>query len=104
MFSDTQFWRLVWKEYRVHRPLWLVLLVATPLLQCVVLAINWVEQDFRPLLMTDGLSNGLMAIGFISSVIYLLGCSGKMFSVEHETGKFDFQRVLPANQLRVFWA
>ena len=104
MFSDTQFWRLIWKEYRVQRPLWLVLLVATPLLQVMVLAINWVDKDFRPLTMTDGLSNGLMAMGFIASVIYLLGCSATMFSVEHETGVFDFQRVLPANQPRVFWA
>ncbi len=35
MFSDTQFWRLVWKEYRVQRPLWLV---ATPLFHYVALA------------------------------------------------------------------
>src|SRR5439155_13464225 len=27
-----------------------------------------------------------------------------LFSVQHETGTFDFQRVLPANQSRVFWA
>ena len=34
----------------------------------------------------------------------MLGCAATLFSVEHETGTFDFQRVLPANQPRVFWA
>ena len=101
MFSDTQFWRLVWKEYRVHRPLWLALLIATPLIQLGILGFLWVFDDHSSAADT---ANGLMAIGFISSVIYLLGCSATMFSVEHETGTFDFQRVLPANQPRVFWA
>lgn len=104
MFSDIPFWRLVWKEYRTQRPLWLALAIATPVLQVLVLLLDWFGQDFRPLTMSEGLANGLMAVGFIASVVYLLGCSATMFSVEHETGVFEFQRILPANQPRVFWA
>ncbi len=104
MFSDTQFWRLVWKEYRVQRPLWLALLIATPFLQAGMLGMRWVFDDFRMSPFTTETANALTAIGFIASVIYLLGCSATMFSVEHETGVFDFQRVLPTNQARVFLA
>src|SRR5439155_17557847 len=39
MFSDTKFWRLVWKEYRTQRPLWLVLGILTPLSQSVILGL-----------------------------------------------------------------
>ncbi len=105
MFSDTPFWRLVWKEYRTQRPLWLALLIATPLMQVGLLGLIWINDGFRPSGgMTEGIANSLMATGFIASVVYLLGCCATMFSVEHETGVFDFQRVLPTNQPRVFWA
>ena len=105
MFSDTKFWRLVWKEYRTQLPLWLALLIATPVLQVAMLGFIWLNDgalSFRGL--STGTANTLMAIGFIASIVYLLGCCATMFSVEHETGVFDFQRVLPTNQPRVFWA
>ncbi len=104
MFSDTAFGRLIWKEYRTHRPLWLAVLIATPLMQMAMLILRFVDDDDRIHPYTPETANGLMAIGFISSVVYLLGCCATMFSVEHETGVFDFQRVLPLNQPRVFWA
>src|SRR5437867_6437465 len=104
MFSDTAFWRLVWKEYRVQRPLWLTLLIVTPVLQVALLALNWAIDGFRPLHWTDGLKLGLQGIGFAASAVYVLGCGATLFSVEHETGTFDFQRVLPANQPRAFCA
>ena len=104
MFSDTPFWHLVWKEYRTQRPLWLALLIATPLMQVGMLILRFVFDDFQIHSYTPETANGLMAIGFIASIVYLLGCSATMFSVEHETGVFDFQRVLPTNQPRVFWA
>ncbi len=104
MFSDTQFWRLVWKEYRTQQPLWLALLIATPLMQVGMLILRFVTDDFGFRPFSAETANALMAIGFISSIVYLLGCCATMFSVEHETGVFDFQRVLPTNQPRVFWA
>lgn len=105
MFSDIAFGRLVWKEYRTHRPLWLALLIGTPLMQIGILVMIWINDGF-PLQggISEGIANALMATGFIASVVYLLGCCATMFSVEHETGVFDFQRVLPATQPRVFWA
>ena len=104
MFSDTKFWRLVWKEYRTQRPLWLALLIGTPVLQLAWLALNWLEAGFRSVPGSDGVSMGLLGIGYAASAIYMLGSGATLFSVEHETGTFDFQRVLPANQPRVFWA
>ncbi len=104
MFSDTKFCRLIWKEYRTQRPLWLALLIATPLMQVAMLILRFVNDDYRIHAYTPETANGLMAIGFIASIVYLLGCCATMFSVEHETGVFDFQRVLPTNQPRVFWA
>ncbi|MBC7816383.1 MAG: hypothetical protein IAG10_05770 [Planctomycetaceae bacterium] len=104
MFSDTKFWRLVWKEYRTQLPLWLALLIATPLMQVGMLILRFVDNGFGIRAYTTETANGLMAIGFIASIVYLLGCCATMFSVEHETGVFDFQRVLPTNQPRVFWA
>ena len=104
MFSDTQFWRLVWKEYRVQRPLWLALLIASPVLQLAWLVLMWIVDGPRAEFISPDLARGFFAIGFVTSAIYLLGCCATMFSVEHETGSFDFQRVLPSNQPRVFWA
>src|SRR5207249_33283 len=92
-------WRLVWKEYRTQRPLWLVLAILTPLSQSGILGI--VRCFSRP---PDNQATALMAIGFIASVVYMLGCCATMFSVEHETGTFDFQKVLPGNQRQVFWS
>ncbi|MCX7420986.1 MAG: hypothetical protein NT013_15800 [Planctomycetia bacterium] len=104
MFSDTQFWRLVWKEYRVQRPLWLALLIASPVLQLAWLVLMWIVDGPRAEFISPDLARGFFAIGFVTSAIYLLGCCATMFSVEHETGSFDFQRVLPSNQPRLFFA
>lgn len=104
MFSDTKFWRLVWKEYRTQRALWLTLLIATPMLQVAFLMLSWVLDDFRPITFTHDTANSMMAIAFIASAVYLLGCCGTMFSVEHEMGTFDFQRLLPANQPQILWS
>ena len=104
MFSDTKFWRLVWKENRTQRPLWLALLIATPLMQTALLMLNWITDGFRPMLLTDHLRMGLLGISYAASAVYVLGCGATLFSVDHETGTFDFQRVLPANQPRVFWS
>ena len=107
MFSDTKFWRLVWKEYRTQRALWLTLLIVAPVLQAVPVALMWWSEDFRPLQPDspyDSLRMGWLVIGYLASAVYVLGCAATLFSVEHETGTFDFQRVLPANQPRVFWA
>ncbi len=104
MFSDTKFWRLVWKEYRTQRALWLTLLIGTPVLQGALLGLLWLSDDYpKPGRWPDHVLF-LFAISYFLSAIYVLGCAATMFSVEHETGTFDFQRVLPANRLRVLCA
>lgn len=104
MFSDTPFWRLVWKEYRIHRPLWLAMLIGTPLLQGLFLLMIWMTKSARGVWLTpDGI---LMAfgVGFATSFIYLLGSGATTFSAEHEAATFDWQRVMPIQLARVFLA
>ena len=104
MFSDTKFWRLVWKEYRVQRPLWLVMAILPLLLQGSILVLVWWFSTPPYGKMDEAQGSVFMAIGFVASVVYVLGCCATMFSVEHENATFDFQRVLPANHSRVLWA
>ena len=104
MFSDTKFWRLVWKEYRTQRALWLTLLIGAPVLQGSLIGLSgWLDGYQSPARRPDFVVV-LFAISYVMSAIYVLGCAATMFSVEHETGTFDFQRVLPANQPRVVWS
>lgn len=104
MFSDTKFWRLVWKEYRAQRALWLTLLIGVPALQAALMLLAWTSGAFRPQELYDQHRMPNLVIGYLALAFYVLGCGATLFSVEHETGMFDFQRVLPANQPRVFWA
>lgn len=105
MFSDTQFWRLVWKEYRVHRSLWLVLLGGTLLLQVFFLVTLWLFNNSRQVewVFPDGVAI-VFGVSFAASFIYLLGCGATAFSIEHESGNFDCQRVLPIHMPRVLLA
>src|SRR5262245_9548021 len=104
MFSDTVFWRLVWKEYRTHRALWLVMAAFPPLVEGLILVVA--RALSRPPFGTldDDQASALMVIGFLASLVYVLGCSATIFSVEHQNATFDFQRVLPASYRRVLSA
>ncbi len=109
MLSDAPFWRLVWKEYRTHRPLWLAILIGTPVLQLALVLGTWMQtsQTMHPSMTEEMLrlsSSGLVNIAYVSVVVYLIGCVGTMFSIDHETGVFPFIRVLPTTQPRVFWS
>jgi hypothetical protein len=104
MFSDTQFWRLIWKEYRVHRPLWLVLLVGTPLMQIFFLATFWLFKSGQGHFLTSDEIAIVFGVSFAASFIYVLGCGATTFSIEHESGNFDCQRVLPIRMPRVLLA
>ncbi len=75
MFSDTKFWRLVWKEYRTQRALWLTLLIVAPVLQAVPVALMWWSEDFRPLQPDspyDSLRMGWLVIGYLASGVPIL--------------------------------
>lgn len=104
MFSDTQFWRLVWKEYRVQRPLWLVMAIAPLLIQGAILLIAKLMSSRTYEKLDDAQVNLLMSVSYLASSVYLLGCCATIFSVEHETGTFDFQKMMPATQRQIFWS
>jgi hypothetical protein len=46
---------------------------------------------------------GLFGIAITIPAFYALGCGATMFSAEHETGTFDFQRTLPVSPRRYFF-
>jgi hypothetical protein len=97
MLTDTMFWRLVWKEYRVQRNLWLAVLVLTPVVQlCVVMAQQLSQGSFP--------DEGYFAIVFGAAAVFMVGCGATLFATEHEMGTFAFQRALPVTAWRVFAA
>lgn len=94
--NDTLFWRIVWKEYRVQRGFWLSMVVLTLLLQLLVL---WAQPERMDQV---GMARGLFGVGLGLAAFYALGSAATLFATEHETGTYDFQRVLPVTALRVF--
>jgi len=96
MLTDTMFWRLVWKEYRVQRKLWLAVLVLTPVVQLCLLLLS----PFT------GVPAGGLFVGssLAATAVYMLGCGATLFATERELETFDFQRSLPVDAWRVFTA
>lgn len=97
MLTDTMFWRLVWKEYRVQRSLWLAVVVLTPLVQLCPLLYAGFSAQAPP----AGLFVG---IALAATAVYMLGCGATLFATERELGTFEFQRSLPVDAWRVFSA
>lgn len=96
MLTDTMFWRLVWKEYRVQRKLWLAVLVLTPVVQLCLLL---------PAPFTGVPVGGLfVGIALAATAVYMLGCGATLFATERELETFEFQRSLPVDAWRVFAA
>lgn len=90
--NDAIFWRLVWKEYRLQRALWLS--IAGMTITAQLLAVVFAAGEER-LTWLFGL-----ALGF--SALYALGCGATLFATEHEVGTFEFQRTLPISAGRLF--
>jgi hypothetical protein len=87
--------RLLWKEYRLQRAFWVCMAGFAGLLFLfakVFLSRSPVE-----------LVAGLFGIAITIPAFYALGCGATMFSAEHETGTFDFQRTLPVSPRRYFF-
>jgi hypothetical protein len=66
--------RLIWKEYRVQRSVWLSLLAGTSLLQGVV------AFSVGP----DSLGQAVFALAFVLSACYAAACAGILFAGERE--------------------
>ena len=79
-------WRLVWKEYRLQRALWLAVLgiIVFGQLLGLLIADNADRATF------------LFHFGPALTALFAAGIGATLFAAERETGTFDFQRVLPA--------
>ena len=87
------FWRLVWKEYRLQRALWIAMAVLTALLL-------WLVFEFSPNARERTLALFRIAVAFPS--LYALGCGAMLFAGEQEAETYEFQRSLPVSARRVF--
>ena len=89
--SDIAFRRVVWKEYRVQRPLWIAIAVGTLVIELLLLATP--EK-----LLTVEKMPALFAISLAAAAIYGLGCGATLFATERETETYDFLRALPVSR------
>ena len=97
--SATQvLWRLTWKEYRVQRNLWWAILIMTVMLDALIVC-TLAIMDRPPMT-----AAGHVVIVFGAVAVYLLGCGATLFSLEHEQGTFEFQRLLPTTAGQVYLA
>jgi len=91
------FWRLVWKEYRQQRALWVAIALAGLIFQVAMLiycSLNGVPD----------LPNKLFTVALSIPALYSLGCGAALFAGEHESDTFPFQQSLPVSAGRVFFA
>jgi hypothetical protein len=89
--NRSMFWRLVWKEYRLQRALWIAMFVLTALV--MGLCVMFCPPRDRPVLLYWAAA-GLPAC-------CLLGSGAMLFAGEREAGTYEFQRTLPVGAGRV---
>lgn len=75
--TSTLFWRLVWKEYRVQRSLWLALLAAVVVLQLVIGFLTFGPDRAQLFPM-------LVSLGCMLGWFYALGAGAISFAMERE--------------------
>ena len=92
--NGSIFWRLVWKEYRLQRDLWISMFVLTVLLMLLFFASTRPPEQTVLLFWT--------AAGLPSCC--LLGCGAVLFAGEREAGTYELQRSLPVAATWVFAA
>ncbi|MFN0197972.1 MAG: hypothetical protein ACKVT0_14600 [Planctomycetaceae bacterium] len=93
VLNNQIFWRLMWKEYRSQRALWLGIVGIALFLQVVILC---VLKDQRALI------NGLFITAWSLSSLYALSSCAVLFAAEKEDGTYDLLRSLPTTPLRMF--
>ena len=92
--NRTIFWRLVWKEYRLQRRLWIAMAVLTTLLMLLVDGLVLNTRDRIGM---------LFGIATMLPAFYCVGCGAMLFAGEHEAGTFEFQRSLPVSTAVCLW-
>ncbi|MDA0832280.1 MAG: ABC transporter permease [Planctomycetota bacterium] len=88
------FWRLIWKEYRVQRGLWMGVVVLALFVQAVMLAVLNNEREVIA---------GLYSVAWLLPILYALASSAVLFAAEKEEGTFELLRTLPVTPLRLFF-
>ncbi|MEN6557951.1 MAG: hypothetical protein ABFC54_07205, partial [Thermoguttaceae bacterium] len=93
MSTHAIFLRIVWKEYRLQRALWIAMALLTVALQWLFFEVF--SRLDSPLFLF-WTAAGLPAF-------YLLGSGAMLFAGERENGTFESQRLLPTRAGTVFW-
>ena len=89
---------LIWKEYRLHRGLWLAV-ITFALLVCVLIGI--LEAFNRQ--PDTGLYISYYFFAALSMpAVFALGAGSILFAVEHDNETAEFHRALPVSVRRVF--
>jgi hypothetical protein len=91
--NRTIFGRLMWKEYRLQRSLWIAMAVLA--LVVMLPAFVFVHQK-------DERLQALYWIAMTVSAFYGLGCGASLFAGERENGTYEFQRLFPVTARQVF--
>ncbi len=93
--NGTAFRRLIWKEYRLQRALWIAMALLNAMLLFLfhVFALNSTERFYWQ-----------FSIGLALPAFYCLGCGATLFAGEREEGTYEFQRSLPVGAKTVFAA
>src|SRR5262245_51914345 len=81
--NQTIFWRIVWKEYRAQRGLWLAALGAALMMQLGL----WLFV---------GYGDAVYGVAFVLPAFFALGSAAVLFAAEREERTADFLRVLPS--------
>jgi hypothetical protein len=84
--------RVIWKEYRLQRPLWLVVTALAILADLLTL---WCDPNPFYKMIT------LHYIALITPALYVLGCGATLFAGEHEAETYEFQRSLPVGAMSI---
>src|SRR3972149_4321806 len=87
--------RFAWKEYRTLRALWLAVAVLGVVVQLISRALAAPAADVPSIMLG-------MALG--ATILYAIGASSILFSVEHEEETHQFLSGLPARWLPVLIA
>ncbi len=90
--------RIVWKDYRTFRSIWLALFVLSMLLQALVMIIGFWNADLEsvkgsPIVLTLGMP-----------VVFAVAVSSVAFSQEHEVGTYRYLQSLPLASWDLFVA
>ncbi len=92
--NQTVLLRILWKEYRQLRALWLVIAALVIFVQAVTLVVGLSTGGEIPI-------DELFGIGLFLPLCYALGCGATLFAGEHESHTYDFQRALPVSASRL---